>query len=60
MNNQEIEKAVQKLLATPELFKKIDRRLKYDLANQDKRTISTAKKLLALNDAGMLEIKEEI
>lgn len=58
MNAEIIEQAIKTLLATPELSKKIDRRLKYDLLNQEKRILSTAKKLLALYEAGMLKIND--
>ena len=56
MPHSEIDQAIKTLLETPELSKKIDRRLKYELANQEKRTISEAKKLLALYNAGMITI----
>ncbi len=58
MTDIEIENAVKKALATPELAAKIDRRLKYDLLNQDKRIVSMAKKLLALSQADMLQLKD--
>lgn len=57
MNTQDIEQAIKKLLHTPDLSKKIDRKIKYDLLNEEKRNVSLSKKLLALYDAGMLQIQ---
>lgn len=58
MNEETIEQAIEILLASPALSSKIDRRLKYDLINRATRTVSPAKMLMALYDAGMLKITD--
>ncbi len=61
MTLTDIDKAISKILASDELQKNagIDKRLKYELLNQDKRIVSVSKKLEILWKAGMLKLNNE-
>tara|TARA_R100000306_G_C4378599_1_gene143138 strand:+ start:2217 stop:2408 length:192 start_codon:yes stop_codon:yes gene_type:complete len=60
MTLTDIDKAISKILASDELQKNagIDKRLKYELLNQDKRIVSVSKKLEILWKAGMLKLTD--
>ena len=61
MTLTDIDKAISKILASDELQKNagIDKRLKYEFLNQDKRIVSVSKKLEILWKAGMLKLNNE-
>jgi hypothetical protein len=61
MTLTDIDKAISKILASDELQKNagIDKRLKYELLNQNKRIVSVSKKLEILWKAGMLKLTDE-
>ncbi|HNP68229.1 MAG TPA: hypothetical protein PKH16_10015 [Aequorivita sp.] len=60
MTLTDIDKAISKILASDELQKNagIDKRLKYELLNQDKRIVSVSKKLEILWKVGMLKLTD--
>ena len=58
MTEAAIEAAVQKALAS-NTTKGVDKRLKYKIKNQDKISVSLARKLEFLWQAGMLKLTDE-
>jgi len=60
MTITDIDNAISRILASEELQKNagIDKRLKYELLNQDKRIVSVSKKLEILWKAGMLKLTD--
>lgn len=55
----EIEKALDKLISSPELLIKLDRRLRYEITNRKERSVGIGKKLEALYKAGLLIVIEQ-
>lgn len=55
----EIESALDKLVNTPELLSKLDRRLRYEITNRKERSVGIGKKLEALYKAGLLIVIEQ-
>lgn len=59
MTIKDIDKAIRLILDKKDLQKHVDRRLIYDLRNQtEERKVSEARKLSALFQAGLLQIKD--
>lgn len=56
MDSKRIEQAVQRLLQNEGQLKMLDFRLRYDIKNN--RKVSLPRKLLALYQAGMIEIHD--
>lgn len=56
INEYSIDAAITKVIESPELYKKVDRKLMYDLKNPKTRSVPLPRKLLALYQADVLEI----
>ena len=59
LHEKSIEDLLDMVVANDDLRKKVDSRLLYDIKNRNTRTVSQAKRLLALYQAEILEIKDE-
>ena len=57
LNHKSIEDLLNLILEKKDLQKKVDRRLLYEIKNRDKRSVGEGKRLQALYQAGLLEIK---
>ena len=59
LHEKSIEDLLDMVVVNEDLRKKVDSRLLYDIKNRNTRTVSQAKRLLALYQAEILEIKDE-
>lgn len=59
LHEKSVEDLLDLIIEKKDLRYKVDNRLVYDIKNRNTRNVTFARKLLALHQAGMLEIKED-